>query len=184
MHGPPVRPPQPNMGLSAAFGSSTDWATSEGDDRFRRAIYTTWRRSNPYPSMAAFDAPNREVCMLRRTSTNTPLQALVTLNDPVYVEAAQGLARRAIEHSAGPEERIAYAFRRCLIRPPTDNERQLLVDLYQESHAHLAARPEAAVKLATNPLGDLPPGVDAVEAASMTAVCNVLLNLDEIFLKR
>jgi hypothetical protein len=108
----------------------------------------------------------------------------VTLNDPVYVEAAQGLARRAMEHSTEVDERVVHAFRRCLLRPPTENERRLLVSLYQESHAHFADRPEAAVKLATNPLGDLPTGVDALDAASMTAVCNVLLNLDEIFLKR
>ena len=87
MYGPPVKPPQPNMGLKAAFGSGIDWKTSKGEDRYRRGIYTTWRRSNPYPSMATFDAPNREVCTVRRDRTNTPLQALVTLNDPVYVEA-------------------------------------------------------------------------------------------------
>jgi len=184
MYGPPVHPPQPSMGLAAAFGSSTDWATSEGEDRFRRAIYTAWRRSNPYPSMATFDAPNREICMLRRTATNTPLQALVTMNDPVFVEAAQALARRALEHSTAVVERVEFAFRRCLLRPPGANERQLLVDLYQESHAHLASRSEAAANLATKPLGELPPGMDAVEAAAMTTVCNVLLNLDEIFLKR
>ena len=122
--------------------------------------------------------------MLRRTATNTPLQALVTLNDPVFVEAAQGLARRAMEHSKTAEERVAYAFRRSLLRAPTGNELKLLVDLYQESHAHLVGRRDDALKLATNPLGELPPGVDAVDAAAMTAVCNVLLNLDEIFLKR
>ena len=110
MYGPPVQPPQPKLGLSAAFGGSTDWKTSEGEDRYRRAIYITWRRSNPYPSMATFDAPNREVCTVRRTRTNTPLQSLVTLNDPVYVEAAQALARRAIEHDSVVEEQIAYAF--------------------------------------------------------------------------
>src|SRR5215470_6488749 len=94
MYGPPVRPPQPALGLTAAFGGSLDWKTSEGEDRYRRALYTEWRRTSPYPSMAAFDAPNREVCALRRTRSNTPLQALVTLNDPVYVEAAQALGRR------------------------------------------------------------------------------------------
>ena len=93
MFGPPVRPPQPDMGIKAAFGGGIDWKTSEGEDRFRRGIYTNWRRSNPYPSMATFDAPNREVCTVRRGTTNTPLQALVTMNDPVYVEAAQSLAR-------------------------------------------------------------------------------------------
>ncbi len=89
MYGQPVRPPQPSLGLTAAFGSKTDWDASQGEDRYRRGIYTTWRRSNPYPSMATFDAPSREVCTLRRDSTNTPLQALVTLNDPCFVEAAK-----------------------------------------------------------------------------------------------
>jgi hypothetical protein len=184
MHGPPVRPPQPNLGLNAAFGGSTDWKTSEGDDRYRRAVYTTWRRSNPYPSMATFDAPNRDVCTLRRTSTNTPLQSLVTLNDPVYVEAAQALARKAIAHSAAVGEQIELAFRRCLLRSPRATEREMLVKLYNDSRAKLAGRPEAATKLATNPLGELPPGMDAVNAAAMTVVANVLLNLDEMFLKR
>jgi hypothetical protein len=184
MFGPPVRPPQPNLGLSAAFGSSTDWKTSEGEDRYRRAIYTTWRRSNPYPSMATFDAPNREVCTLRRNCTNTPLQSLVTLNDPVYVEAAQALARRALEHNGTIRDQIAYAFRCCLLRPPHENELDMLVKLYDDSHASLAARPDAATKLATVPLGELTSHVDAVDVAAMTVVGNVLLNLDEMFLKR
>jgi hypothetical protein len=94
MYGPSVRPPQPNLGVSAAFGGSIDWQTSAGEDKFRRGLYTVWRRSNPYPSMSTFDAPNRDTCIVRRNRTNTPLQALVTMNDPVYVEAAQGLARR------------------------------------------------------------------------------------------
>jgi uncharacterized protein DUF1553/uncharacterized protein DUF1549 len=184
MYGPPVRPPQPQLGLNAAFGGSTDWKTSEGDDRYRRAIYVTWRRSNPYPSMATFDAPNREVCALRRTRTNTPLQSLVTLNDPVYVEAAQALARRAIEHDSVLDEQIAYAFRRCLLRPPRENEMKQLVALYKDSHAQLAERPKASEKLATKPLGKLPPNMSAVDAAAMTVVANVLLNLDETVLKR
>lgn len=184
MYGPPVRPPQPDLGLRAAFGSSTDWKTSEGDDRYRRAIYITWRRSSPYPSMATFDAPNREVCSLRRTRTNTPLQSLVTLNDPVYVEAAQALARRAIEHDSVVEEQIAYAFRRCLLRPPHENELKQLVLLYDDSRARLSDRPKASEKLATIPLGKLPANMNAVDAAAMTVVGNVLLNLDEMVLKR
>jgi hypothetical protein len=184
MYGPPVRPPQPKLGLAAAFGGSTDWKTSEGDDRYRRAIYIYWRRSNPYPSMATFDAPNRDVCALRRTRTNTPLQSLVTLNDPVYVEAAQALARRAIEHDSVVEEQIAYAFRRCLLRPPHDNELKQLVGLYNDSRARLADQPKAEEKLATIPLGKLPDNIKVLDAAAMTVVGNVLLNLDEMVLKR
>jgi hypothetical protein len=184
MYGPPVRPPQPSLGLSAAFGSSTDWEASTGEDRYRRGIYTTWRRSNPYPSMATFDAPNREVCTMRRSRTNTPLQCLVTLNDPVYVEAAQALARRAIQHADALEYRIKFAFRSCLLRPPRPVELEALIDLYHVSQAHLIGRQDDAVQLATAPLGKLPGGVESVEAAAMTVVCNALLNLDEMFLKR
>ena len=157
LYGPPVKPPQPKLGLNAAFGSSTDWAASQGEDRYRRALYTTWRRSNPYPSMATFDAPNREVCTIRRNRTNTPLQSLVTLNDPVYVEAAQALARRALAAPGDEREQIVYAFRRCLLRPPTQAEVAALVELYRDALAHFADSPSEAAKLATDPLGPLPP---------------------------
>lgn len=184
MYGAPVNPPQPNLGLTAAFGGSTDWKTSEGEDRYRRGIYTTWRRSNPYPSMATFDAPNREVCTVRRNSTNTPLQSLVTLNDPVYVEAAQALGRIAILHGGSVGEQINLAFRRCLLREPTDAEVGGLVALFDDSKTDFAGKANEALKLATEPLGMLPEGIDTVDAAAMTVVCNVLLNLDEMFLKR
>jgi hypothetical protein len=121
---------------------------------------------------------------VRRTRTNTPLQSLVTLNDPVYVEAAQALGRRAISHDSVLEEQIAYAFRCCLLRPPHDNELKQLAALYNDSHAQLATQSKAAEKLATIPLGKLPPNMNAVDAAAMTVVANVLLNLDEMVLKR
>ena len=184
MYGPPVKPPQPSLGLTAAFGSSTDWQTSMGEDRWRRGIYTTWRRSNPYPSMATFDAPNREVCTLRRNQTNTPLQALVTMNDPVYVEAAQALVRTMIKHGGTPEDQITDGFKRCLLRDPSEAELSALVTLFNDMHQELALQPDNAVKLASDPLGELPEGMDPIHAASMTVVCNVLLNTDEIFLKR
>ncbi len=184
MYGPPVRPPQPNFGLTAAFGGSTDWTPSEGEDRYRRAIYTTWRRSNPYPSMTTFDAPNREVCTIRRNRTNTPLQALVTLNDPVYVEASQALGRWMLKQAGGVSEQIAAGFRRCLLRPPSSPELQTLVDLYDDSLARLSGQPQLAMQLATEPLGPLPDGLDPAVAASTTVVGNVMLNLDEMFLKR
>ena len=185
MYGPSVYPPRPTLGLRAAFGGSTDWKTSEGENRYRRGLYTFWRRSLPYPSMDAFDAPSREVCTLRRIRTNTPLQALVTLNDPVYVEAAQGLARRVLaEGGNDDEERATYAFRTCVSRPPTSSELAVLVESARQARERLAQQPDDAAKLATDPLGPLPDGVDPVEAAVWTVIGNVLLNLDEVLARR
>ncbi len=184
MYGPPVKPPQPQLGLKAAFGSATDWQTSRGDDRYRRGIYTTWRRSSPYPSMAQFDAPNREVCTVRRIRTNTPLQALVTMNDPVYVEAAQALARRMVADGQTTAQRIAVGFRSSLIRPPKPAETERLSRLVQEATKHFTTDIEQAKKMATEPIGALPEGADVAEFAAWTVVGNVILNLDEMYMKR
>ena len=191
--GPSVHPPQPDLGLKAAFGAGIDWKTSTGEDRYRRAIYTTWRRSNPYPSMATFDAPNREVCTIRRPRTNTPLQALVTLNDPVFVEAAQALARRMVTES-GPDsaELVNRGFRLVLIRAPRPNEVNRLVKLYEETRNDFLNDSSAALAMATNPRGPLPEEIlkqfngEASQAhaslAAWTVVGNVILNLDETFM--
>jgi hypothetical protein len=185
MYGPSAQPPRPALGLNAAFGGSTDWTTSPGEDRFRRGLYTSWRRSAPYPSMATFDAPNREVCTVRRIRTNTPLQALVTMNDPVYVEASQALGRRmASEGGAGVAEKAAYGFRLCVARPPTEAEAARLAALYEEALARFQATPEEAMQMATDPLGPLPQGASAAEMAAWTVVANVLLNLDETIARR
>ncbi|MCE9631235.1 MAG: PSD1 and planctomycete cytochrome C domain-containing protein [Planctomycetia bacterium] len=183
--GPSVKPPQPNLGLSAAFGGGIDWQTSTGEDRYRRAIYTTWRRSNPYPSMATFDAPSREVCTVRRPRTNTPLQALVTLNDPAYVEAAQALARRMVrEGGAAATDRAARGFRLVLARGPSSAEIERLVRLHDDAAADFRADPADAAKMATDPLGPIPAelGADAADLAAWTLVANVILNLDETFM--
>ncbi|MEY3205107.1 MAG: hypothetical protein RLZZ21_1438 [Planctomycetota bacterium] len=183
--GPSVKPPQPNLGLAAAFGGGIDWQTSAGEDRYRRALYTTWRRSNPYPSMATFDAPSREVCTVRRPRTNTPLQALVTMNDPAYVEAAQALARRMIrEGGSTPADRATRGFRLVLSRQPTAAENDRLVKLHDDARTDYAAAPDDARKMATDPLGpppsDLP--ADIADLAAWTVVANVILNLDEAFM--
>lgn len=184
MYGPPVKPPQPSIGLAAAFGSGIDWQTSTGEDRYRRGLYTTWRRSNPYPSMATFDAPNREVCTLRRVRTNTPLQALVTLNDPVYIEAAQGLARRVLTEGGNTtSDRAGFAIRTVLIRPAQPAELQRLTSLYDQALAHFNSHPDDATKMATQPLGPLPTGLATNEAAAWTVVANIILNLDEALMK-
>ena len=182
--GPPVNPPRPATGLSAAFGSAIDRPPSTGADRYRRALYTEWRRSNPYPSMTTFDAPNRDVCAVKRNRTNTPLQALVTLNDPVYVEAAQALARRMIAGASTSEDRARLGIRLCLARPAEEREVARLVALYEAAKPRYAADVDKAKAMATDPLGPLPAGVDAADAAAWTVVANVMLNLDEMFLKR
>ena len=185
MYGVPVKPYQPSFGVSAAFGPGMDWKTSGGEDKYRRGIYTHWRRTNPYPSMAAFDAPNRNVCTVRRVPTNTPLQALVTMNDPVYVEASQALARRIVtEGGATPADRVAYGLRLCLSREPKPTEVNRLVKLFNELHADYKKDPTAAKLMATDPLGPLPKEMKAEDLAAWTIVGNVLLNLDEMFMKR
>jgi hypothetical protein len=185
MFGPPVQPPRPNFGLSAAFGSTTDWQPSTGEDRYRRALYTRWRRNAPYPSMTTFDAPERTVCNIRRLRTNTPLQALVTLNDPVYIEAAQALARRIVREGGDSlESRVTHAFRLVLARPPSARERERLAGLFEKTRALYAGDPNKAAALATKPLGPAPKEMNVVDLAAWTVVGNVLLNLDETLAKR
>lgn len=182
--GPSVYPPQPDGLWKAAFNGERTYHTSKGEDKYRRGLYTIWRRTVPYPSMATFDAPSRETCTLRRTPTNTPLQAYVTLNDPVYVEAAEALARRILKEG-GPDtaSRVNFGLTLVLARPADPAAAAALTKLFVSELARCKADPNAAQKLATNYLGPLPPGVDAAEAAAWTAVANVLLNLDGVLMK-
>jgi hypothetical protein len=192
MKGPSAKPPRPKLGLTAAFGGSTDWEASAGEDRYRRGIYTYWQRSIPYPSMDTFDAPNREVCTVRRTRTNTPLQALVTLNDPVYVEAAQALARRVLAESDDEQgaaadltrRRLTLAFRLCATRSPTSEEVGVLLESFDRIQARFKADPEAARQMATPPRGSPPPDTEITQFATWTVLANVLLNLDETLTRR
>ena len=170
LYGPSVKPPQPNLGVSAAFGGSIDWQTSTGEDKFRRGLYVMWRRSNPYPSMSTFDAPNRDVCAVRRTRTNTPLQALVLMNDPVYIEAAQALAKRATDEKI--EDGVRRMFRLCLVRPPTDDEVARLVKLHADARAKFEKDAAKSKALAATPAD-----------AAKVVVASVLLNLDEMMMK-
>ena len=174
---------RPALGLTAAFGSSLDWKTSEGEDRYRRGLYVEWRRTNPYASMATFDAPNREVCALKRPRSNTPLQALVTLNDPVYVEAAQALGRRMAQHEGSTQDKVLFGFRLCLARPPRDRELRTLVDFYKAAWASYTKQPEAARQMAGALASDASGSNEPVASAAWTAVGNVLLNLDEMLMR-
>jgi hypothetical protein len=184
LRGPSVFPPQPDGLWQAAFNGERTWPTSKGEDRYRRGLYTFWRRTIPYPSMTTFDAPSRETCSLRRFRTNTPLQAFVTMNDPVFVEASQALARRiAREGGSSPQERAAFGLALCLARPPSAEQVDAVVKLYESELAHYRSDTTAATKLATEPLGALPDGLDPTEAAAWTVVANVLLNLDGVLMK-
>ncbi len=182
--GPSVFPPQPDGLWQAAFNGQRNWSTSKGEDRYRRGLYVFWRRTVPYPSMSAFDAPSREICAIRRVRTNTPLQSFVTLNDPVFVEAAQGLARRIVREG-GPtvESRIRFALALCQCRPARPEQVEPLASLQAAELARYQKDPAAAAALATDPIGPLPAGMDAAELASWTAVANVLLNLDSVLSK-
>ena len=182
--GPSVYPPQPDGLWRVAFDGKRDYPTSMGEDRYRRGLYTVWRRTIPYPSMATFDAPSRETCTFRRLPTNTPLQAYVTLNDPVFVEVAQALGRRMVrEGGETVEERIRFGLKLVLSRPSEKAQVDALKKLFESELAHYRTDEKDAMKLATEPLGKLPTGLSAAEAAAWTVVANVLLNLDGVLMK-
>ena len=186
--GPSVYPYQPpGLWEEVAFGgefSSQSYKPSQGNDLYRRGIYTYWKRSMPYPSLSTFDAPNREVCAVQRPRTNTPLQALVLMNDPAYVEAARVLAQRVLaEGSSDDGARMVHAFRLCVARTPTDRERAVLLDLYRRQLDHFRADPKSAEALIKVGDSARAPGLDPAELAAWTAIGNVLLNLDETITK-
>jgi hypothetical protein len=181
--GPSVFPPQPDGLWQAAFNGERTWATSTGADRYRRGLYTFWRRTVPYPSMAAFDAPSREICAIKRVRTNTPLQSFVTLNDPVYVEAAQALARRIVQEG-GPDvrSRVSFGLRLCLCRPAQSEQVEPLVALFEAEYLRYRADREAAAALSGQASSASPPA-SAAELAAWITVANVLLNLDAVLTK-
>ena len=178
MGGPPVMPPQPD-GVWQVVYSGDIWKTSEGEDRHRRAIYTFLRRSAPYPSFIAFDATSRETCAVRRVRTNTPLSALVMLNDPVYLEAAQALAVSARAHS---DDAVAVRamLERALGRAALEGEVARLAALVADERARYAGRDEVARTLA----GRAAEGsTDLARDAALVAAANVILNLDDFLTK-
>ncbi len=184
MYGASVYPYQPTGLWRAAFNGQRKWPISKGEDRYRRGVYTFWRRTVPYPSMSAFDAPSREICTVRRIRTNTPLQAFVTLNDPVFVGASQALARRIVrEGGSSVESRIKFALTLCLARPPQPEQIESITSLYQSESEHYHKQLEAAERIATQPLGPLPDKMEAAELAVWTVISNVLLNLDAVLTK-
>ena len=181
--GPSVFPYQPD-GIWFVPYSGDRWTESRAGDQYRRGLYTFWRRSAPYPAFLAFDAPSREVCVERRSRTNTPLQALATLNDPAFVQPAAALARRILGESRGTaEDRAAYGFRLVLARKPRKAELDHLVALYAENLAQYRRDPAAAAAMAATAAIAIADGADKAELAAWTVVANVLLNLDETVTK-
>ena len=185
MYGPSVFPPQPE-GIWQIVYSDAKWKTSEGEDRYRRALYTYWRRTSPYPSMSTFDAPSREFCVIRRIRTNTPLQVLTTLNGPVYVEASQALARRIVtQGGADPGDKARFVLELSLCRPAKQTEIDRLVALYNSELKVYRERLDDAALLVNAP--DTPNSTELeLEAlpklAAWTVVANVVLNLDEFLI--
>jgi hypothetical protein len=183
MHGPSVMPPQPD-GIWRTVYSGMNWKTSTGEDKYRRAIYTFWRRTSPYPSMTTFDAGSGEYCVVRRVRTNTPLQALVTLNDPAFVEAAGALGKQmAAASGKSPADRIAYGFRCVLTRPPELMELVRLTQLYTATERDFRSKPEAAKALLKAASLSETAETDTPSLAAYMTIANVLLNLDEALTK-
>lgn len=181
----PYQPP--GLWEELAFGgdfTSQSYTTSKGNDLYRRGLYTYWKRSLPSPSLTVFDAPNRELCTVQRPRTNTPLQALVLLNDPVYVETARVLAQRTIQEGGStPPDRLAYAFRLCTARAPSDRELDVLLRHYHQQLDNYRKDPKAAAALIRVGDSPRPAGLDDAELAAWTAIGNILLNLDETITK-
>ena len=180
MYGPSVMPTQPDGIWQSPYDGET-WKQSSGDDLHRRALYTYWKRTAPYPSMVTFDSPSREFCQVRRLRTNTPLQALVTLNDPVYVEAAQRLADYMRTHGQSPEHQIQAGFRQVMLRDLSPKKLAILIHLYQTTEQYYRQKPGEAENLLDRP------GVNCAtispQLAALTVTANTMLNLDEVITK-
>ncbi|HLX64399.1 MAG TPA: DUF1549 and DUF1553 domain-containing protein, partial [Planctomycetota bacterium] len=186
--GPSVFPPQPpgiwenSFGFQSFAGNQSNWKTAEDGDRFRRGMYIYWRRTAPYPSLQTFDLVSRDVCKVKRSRTNTPLQALTLLNDPVYVECAGGLAQKMMEFNGTDEAKIAYGLRRCVSRVPKASEIEKLAAL----RADAVKTYDQDAKAAETLLVQARVKADAANAkalATWIVVANVMLNLDETVTK-
>jgi hypothetical protein len=187
--GPSVLPYQPKgLWEEMAFGegfSAQSYVQSKGSDLYRRSLYTFWKRTVPPPSLATFDAPDREKCTARRTLTNTPLQALVLMNDPTYVEAARALATRAItEGGKVATSRLAYSFRLATARVPSARESSVLRELLSRQLDRYRQDSKAALDLIRVGDSEPDPRIDARELAAWTIVASAILNLDETITKQ
>ncbi|MDZ7605418.1 MAG: DUF1553 domain-containing protein [Cyclobacteriaceae bacterium] len=174
MYGPSVMPFQPENIWNSPY-NGRKWVQNSGENQYRRALYTYWKRTGAYPSMLIFDAMPREVCASRRISTNTPLQALVTLNDPVYVEAADRFAMRMLKEGGNtPEEQISHGYYLMMCMPITEEKLNILINLYKSVKNDSLIKTVALRETDKN---------DSAHLAAMKIVANAMLNLDEFIMK-
>ena len=186
--GRPVMPPAPMyLFQPPASYAPFPWKEETGDDRYRRGIYTLRRRSTPYPALQTFDVPEGNNACVRRSRSNSPLQALAGLNDATSIEAARAFAANILTHGgANDEDRITYAFRRCVSRTPTDSEKGTVLALYKKQLARIADGQLDTWLLATGRNErpqKLPPNTTPAQLAAYTVVSRALLNLDETITK-
>jgi mono/diheme cytochrome c family protein len=177
--GPSVMPYQSKDFYNGKF-EEWKWQQSTGEDLYRRGMYTFWRRTSLYPTFVMFDAPSREVCIADRSRTNTPLQALAVLNDPAFVESARVFAQRIMEHG-GPSirDKLIYAFRTAVARPPTEAELDVLKQTFADELNRYAKDAAGAKALVSSGNYPRPSGLDVTELAAWTTIGNVILSLDE-----
>lgn len=183
--GPSVYPPAPEFLFQppASYGPKV-WNVSTDEDRYRRGLYTFRFRSVPYPPLQAFDTPNGDASCVRRSRSNTPLQALTTLNEPLFLECAQALALRTLQEGGTDDpQRITFAFRRCVARPPEPRESQVLLGLLAKQLARFESGELDPTELVSTKV-KLPEGSTTADLAAWTAVSRVLLNLDETITKQ
>lgn len=183
MYGKSVMPPQPE-GVWKVVYNGENWTESTGEDRYRRAVYTYWRRTSPYPSFMSFDSPSREVCTSRRIATNTPLQALVTLNDPVYLEAALALALNSQAQESEVSATIERMYQRAILQPPSPATLTQLKNMFETTQAHYieeVAAQQALLAYATFPLEC--EGTSCADLAALAMVANTIMNLDAFITK-
>lgn len=187
MYGPSSKPYQPNnmwniVGLPG--GDTRNYVQDKGDDIYRRSLYTFWKRMSPPPNLEAFNAPNREVCTVRRERTNTPLQALVTLNDPQFFEAARMLAENALRNGDGDQAKtLGYIAEKTLCRPLKQQEVEIIAENLDLYTAHYKSNVDDAKKLISVGDSKVDETLDPAQLAAYTMICNQVLNLDEVLNK-
>ncbi len=175
--GPSVFPPLPAGVAALSYANNFRWNTSKGEDRYRRGMYTFFKRTSPHPNLISFDCPDSNTTNVNRNESNTPLQALVLLNNEVFTETAQHFAKLLLESDATTDEaRLTTAFRRCVARPPSESELSEFAGLLKAGRTYYAEHPDAAAKLTA---GHAATGVPAAESAAWVATCRILANMDE-----